>query len=73
MLQAHNNYRVQHCVPRLVLNDDLSRSAQSYAEYLVKSGTLAHSDNRNDIGENLYKAYNSKCLKQMNGKTRYTI
>ncbi|CAF1029172.1 unnamed protein product [Rotaria sordida] len=63
MLKAHNNYRKQHCVPSLVLDDGLSRGAQSYAKTLVKTNVFAHSTDRDNVGENLYKKSSSKALK----------
>ena len=51
-LALHNQHRAQHHAPPLSLDNALARGAQSYAEKLAASGTLAHS--RGNYGENLY-------------------
>ncbi|XP_062844359.1 GLI pathogenesis-related 2 [Trichomycterus rosablanca] len=64
-LQAHNAYRKQHGAPSLSLNASLSRSAQAWAEKLLASRTLKHSNSGN--GENLYYTYSS-APKKLTGK-----
>jgi len=53
-LKLHNTLRARHGVPALVLDDDISRKAQAYAEDLAKTGRWEHSKNRIGLGENLY-------------------
>lgn len=54
MLKEHNAYRALHCTPPLELDDELSRSAQEYAQKLAKSNNFDHSD-MEELGENLFK------------------
>ena len=58
-LKLHNTLRARHGVPALVLDDDINRKAQAYADYLAKSGRFQHSSDRNGLGENLYTAWSS--------------
>ncbi|CAF4716134.1 unnamed protein product, partial [Rotaria sp. Silwood2] len=55
-LDIHNILRARHCVPPLVLNEEINIRAQIYAEHLArKDGKLIHSTDRHDLfGENLY-------------------
>ncbi|UJR18523.1 hypothetical protein I4U23_005429 [Adineta vaga] len=53
-LKLHNILRARHGVPSLVLDDDINRKAQAYADYLAQSGRFQHSSDRNGLGENLY-------------------
>jgi len=53
MLEAHNKCRSRHCIPPLSLDDDMSLSAQKYAEELVRKNEFRHSDS-DDFGENLF-------------------
>ncbi|OCT65187.1 Golgi-associated plant pathogenesis-related protein 1 [Xenopus laevis] len=55
-LETHNNYRKKHNVPLLKLNEELSKSAQQWANYLLSIHKLQHS---NKGGENLYFRYSS--------------
>ncbi|XP_062410611.1 GLI pathogenesis-related 2 [Sardina pilchardus] len=64
-LEAHNTYRQRHGASPLTLNKELSRSAQKWAEYLLASKTMQHS--QADYGENLYYAWSS-APKQLKGK-----
>ncbi|XP_076139737.1 GLI pathogenesis-related 2 [Alosa pseudoharengus] len=64
-LEAHNTYRQRHGAAPLTLNKDLSRSAQKWAEYLLASKKMQHS--QADYGENLYYAWSS-APKQLKGK-----
>ncbi|XP_039630178.1 uncharacterized protein LOC120542095 isoform X1 [Polypterus senegalus] len=51
-LQACNERRAWHGARPLELNSQISRDAQSWAEHLVKLGTLKHSDTK--LGENIW-------------------
>lgn len=42
MLNVHNNYRSRHCARPFQLDDNLSRSAQNYAQRLAKINTMVH-------------------------------
>jgi hypothetical protein len=55
-LVTHNLLRARHCVPPLVLDDDINTKAQTYAEQLASEDNgLIHSSNRGGLlGENLY-------------------
>lgn len=56
-LETHNRYRKKHHVPPLILNKDLCKIAQSYAERLLATNSFNHSKNKykgNELGENLY-------------------
>ena len=53
MLTAHNNYRSRHCARALHLDENLSRSAQNYAQKLARDNNMVHSGMKG-IGENLY-------------------
>ncbi|CAF3270805.1 unnamed protein product [Rotaria socialis] len=55
-LEIHNILRARHCVPPLVLDEEMNIRAQIYAEHLAeKDGKLTHStDLGNRFGENLY-------------------
>jgi uncharacterized protein YkwD len=67
MLQAHNEYRSRHCASPLQLDDDLSSSAQQYAEHLVDIDTLQHSGT-SGIGENLWMMSSSDKITKINGE-----
>ena len=66
MLEAHNKYRSSHCAPPLALDDDLSHSAQKYAEELASTNRFEHSDNE-DVGENLFKMTSSRAIQDFDG------
>lgn len=56
-LKCHNQYRAQHQVPNLKLSKKLCQKAQEWADHLLKTGSLARSDNDfRDLGvnENIY-------------------
>jgi uncharacterized protein YkwD len=55
-LATHNILRARHCVPPLILDDNINAKAQAYAEYLASNDSgLIHSTNRGGLlGENLY-------------------
>jgi uncharacterized protein YkwD len=67
MLQAHNDYRSRHCVTSLQLDDNLSRSAQEYAEQLARTDTFRHSGTAG-VGENLWMIGSSDALSAVNGE-----
>jgi uncharacterized protein YkwD len=68
MLQAHNDYRSSHCVPSLQLDDNLSRSAQKYAEKLARTNTFRHSGTPG-VGENLWMTGSSNQLSAVNDES----
>jgi hypothetical protein len=55
-LETHNILRAPHCVPPLVLDDNINMKAQAYAEQLASNDSgLIHSTDRGGLlGENLY-------------------
>ena len=53
VLEAHNTYRKNHCVPKLTLDAEISAKAQKFAEVLASSNKMYH-DNTTEYGENLY-------------------
>lgn len=67
LLQSHNNYRKRHCVPALQLDDELSRSAQAYAEKLARTNTFQHSG-ASGVGENLWSSWSSKPISNIKGE-----
>jgi hypothetical protein len=67
-LAAHNSYRARHCVPALKLNDEISASAQKYAEHLAAHEKFEHSEGSDDYGENLYTAISLQPLKYITGR-----
>ena len=69
MLEAHNQYRAQHCVSPLQLDDDLNESAQDYAEYLSQIDQMVHSGT-NGLGENLFWKWSSSPFKTISGEYR---
>jgi uncharacterized protein YkwD len=63
-LKLHNTLRARHGVPALILDDDISRKAQVYADYLATSGQFKHSSDRNGLGENLFTSSSSAELEK---------
>ncbi|KAB0800353.1 hypothetical protein PPYR_06093 [Photinus pyralis] len=53
VLTLHNQYRAKHGVPALVLDSEMNRYAQEWANQLAKTSTFSHRPN-NKYGENLY-------------------
>lgn len=56
-LEAHNRYRKKHHADPLILNKELCKIAQNYAQKLLKSKSLNHSGNKykkQELGENLF-------------------
>lgn len=66
-LAAHNAFRKTHCVSPLQLDDDLSRSAQTYAEKLASINQMVHSQ-MPGLGENLYYSWSSEVITSVNGE-----
>jgi uncharacterized protein YkwD len=66
-LQAHNKYRVRHCVNVLELDDSLSHSAQLYAEQLAQSNGLIRGDTRG-AGQNIFTKSSSDSIGSIDGK-----
>ena len=55
-LEAHNECRHKHGAPDLVHNPELSKIAQSWANYIAACRSMQHSDNDlngNKLGENI--------------------
>lgn len=52
-LEVHNEYRREHGVPPLVINKDINKVCQKWADELAKKDALAYSLNQN-YGENVY-------------------
>ncbi|XP_063065990.1 GLI pathogenesis-related 2 [Engraulis encrasicolus] len=65
-LDAHNSYRKQHGAPPLAISRDLCRSAQKWADHLLATKAMQHSD-AEDYGENLYYSWSS-APKSVDGK-----
>jgi uncharacterized protein YkwD len=53
VLRAHNKYRARHCAQPLRLDDNLSRSAQNYAERLASTNGMSQSDT-SGAGQNIF-------------------
>ncbi len=67
VLDAHNAHRSHHGVPALELDDEISVSAQAYAEKLADMKKLVHSGVKH-LGENLYEMSSVNPLKDVDGK-----
>ncbi|KAL1502315.1 hypothetical protein ABEB36_007480 [Hypothenemus hampei] len=57
-LKVHNEYRRKHSVPDLVLNHDMSKYAQEWADTCARTSSLQHRAN-NPYGENIVSMYSS--------------
>lgn len=68
ILNAHNAYRKKHCVSEVVLDEDLNRSAQKYADELAKTNIFDHSD-QDIVGENLYMKSSTKEIQNFDGQS----
>lgn len=66
-LEAHNRYRARHCVSPLQLDDNISRSAQNYAQYLASINRMVHSGTQG-LGENLYMKWSSAVITSISGE-----
>ncbi|CAF2466694.1 unnamed protein product [Rotaria sp. Silwood2] len=64
-LQHHNKLRTRNCVSPLQLDNNLSLTAQNYAEYLASRNLFQHSNN--GYGENLYMMSGSAPLGSLHG------
>lgn len=58
-LERHNHYRAMHGVPALQWCSKCATKAQKHADYLAKTDSFAHSDEKG-FGENLYCASSSR-------------
>ena len=67
VLDSHNKYRARHCVPPLVLNDDLSRTAQNVSEKLAREDKFEHSHTP-DVGENIWMSMSSDPIQSVSGE-----
>ncbi|KAI6237109.1 Protein PRY2-like isoform X3 [Aphelenchoides besseyi] len=57
-LRIHNLFRQKHGALPLVLDDELNRISQEWANKLAKDGRLSHRSN-NDYGENVFYSSNN--------------
>ncbi|XP_017340225.3 Golgi-associated plant pathogenesis-related protein 1 [Ictalurus punctatus] len=64
-LAKHNEYRKKHGAPALTISQDLCSSAQAWADQLLSTKALQHSDT--DNGENLYY-FQSSAPKKLTGE-----
>jgi uncharacterized protein YkwD len=67
MLQAHNTYRARHCASPLRLDDQLSRSAQLYAEQLAHTNGMSQGDTQG-AGQNIFTKSSTSYLGSIDGK-----
>ena len=61
-LEAHNKYRAAHNAPKLKLNNELNRTAQSWADHIARTNNFEHSNNTysgQSLGENIAMRYTS--------------
>ncbi|KAM8760022.1 Golgi-associated plant pathogenesis-related protein 1-like [Acanthopagrus schlegelii] len=59
-LATHNDLRKKHNTPPMVLDDELTASAQKWADHLLAINTLKHSET--DDGENVFTMFSSASL-----------
>lgn len=57
-MEVHNEYRSEHGVPPLVLNKDITKVAQKWADDLAKRDSMAYSLNQT-YGESVYSGWSS--------------
>lgn len=67
ILKYHNEFRKKHFAPDLILNKDLNKFAQNWADNLAKEDRFAHRPN-SQYGENLYCLWSSDRNAKANGK-----
>ncbi|XP_067312477.1 Golgi-associated plant pathogenesis-related protein 1 [Pseudorasbora parva] len=60
-LETHNEYRRQHQAPPLAFSEELCSKAQEWADHMLSTNTLGHSDT--DNGENVYCSSSSSEIK----------
>lgn len=74
-LKIHNILRARHCVPPLVLDEEMNVRAQIYAEHLAeKDGKLMHSTDRgNRFGENLYAITRKTPITNLTGRICFSF
>jgi len=53
-LEKHNEFRKKHNAPSLLRDSFIEESAQNYANELAITNDLVYSENRDNIGENLF-------------------
>ncbi|XP_070690372.1 Golgi-associated plant pathogenesis-related protein 1-like [Pempheris klunzingeri] len=59
-LATHNAYRAKHGTPPMKLNSEMTASAQKWADHLLETGQLQHSDEK---GENIFNTWSSATIK----------
>lgn len=64
-LKAHNIYREKYNAPQMTLSNELTASAQKWADHLLSSGALQHSNTED--GENIYNMSSSAAIKLTGG------
>lgn len=74
-LNTHNTLRARHCVPPLILSDEINVRAQIYADYLASSDSrLVHSTDRAGIyGENLLSITRATPITNQDGPYLFTF
>ncbi len=70
-LKHHNQLRARNCVPPLELDNELSKTAQAYAEKLAAENKFEHSGN--GYGENLYMMGSSAPLANLHGEEKVLL
>lgn len=53
-LEKHNEFRKKHNVPALLRDSIIEATAQNHANELAKTNEFVYSENRGNIGENLF-------------------
>ena len=64
-LDTHNAYRAKHNTPALTLSSELNASAQKWADHLLASNVLQHSNGA--YGENVYNKSSSAVITPTGG------
>lgn len=65
-LAAHNEYRKQHHVPALKLNEKMCKEAQAWAQNLAVQDKMEHANTED--GENIFSFWSSKPEYTIHGK-----